>query len=107
MDFDAAFDSSHRDRSLNALRADGVPEKYVRLIEDMNKATTAAVCTPVGFTSAFEVKTGVRQGAVAGPFLFNFAVDDIMRRVAEQFPADVILTPSGRSISTGIRSHYS
>ena len=42
------------------------------------------------------VVTGVRQGAVAGPFLFNFAIDDdIMRRTVEQCPADIVLVPSG------------
>ncbi|KAK6743814.1 hypothetical protein RB195_010860 [Necator americanus] len=50
--------------------------------------------TPAGCTTPFEVVTGVRQGAVAGPFLFNFAVDDIMRRTVDQCPADIVLAPS-------------
>ena len=86
LDFEAAFDSPHRGRLLNALRADGVPGKFVRLLDDMNQRTTAAVRTPAGCTTPFEVVTGVRQGAVAGPFLFNFAIDDIMRRTVEQCP---------------------
>ncbi|KAK6743866.1 hypothetical protein RB195_010892 [Necator americanus] len=75
LDFEAAFDSPHRDRLLNALSADGVPGKFVRLLDDMNQRTTAAVRTPAGCTTPFEVVTGVRQGAVAGPFLFNFAIE--------------------------------
>ncbi|KAK6761126.1 hypothetical protein RB195_022262 [Necator americanus] len=67
-------------RLLNALRADGVPEKFVRLLDDMSQRTTAAVQTPAGCTTLFEVVTEVRQGAVAGSFSFNFAIDDIMRR---------------------------
>ncbi|KAK6763136.1 hypothetical protein RB195_023736 [Necator americanus] len=45
----------------------------------------------------FVVVTGVRQGAVAGPFLFNFDIYDTIRRTAEksQFPADIVLAPSG------------
>ncbi|KAK6741352.1 hypothetical protein RB195_009287 [Necator americanus] len=93
LDFEAAFDSPHRGRLLNALRADGVPGKFVRLLDDMNQRTTAAVRTPC--TTPFEVVTGVRQGAVAGPFLFNFAIDDIMRRTVNQCPADIVLAPSG------------
>ncbi|KAK6765297.1 hypothetical protein RB195_025287 [Necator americanus] len=50
----------------------------------MNQRTTVAVRTPAGYSTAFEVITGVRQGAVAGPFLFNFAIDDIMRRTVDQ-----------------------
>ncbi|KAK6765270.1 hypothetical protein RB195_025269 [Necator americanus] len=95
LDFEAAFDSPHRGRFLNALRADGVPRKFVRLLDDMNQRTTAAVRTPAGCTTPFEVVTGVRQGAVTGPFLFNFAIDDIMRGAVDQCPADIVLAPSG------------
>ncbi|KAK6735934.1 hypothetical protein RB195_018910 [Necator americanus] len=35
-----AFDSPHRGRLLNALRADGVPGKFVRLLDDMNQQPT-------------------------------------------------------------------
>ncbi|KAK6726473.1 hypothetical protein RB195_004664 [Necator americanus] len=90
LDFEAAFDSPHRGRLLNALSADGVPGKFVRLLDDMNQRTTAADRTPAGCTTPFEVITGIRQGAVAGPFLFNFAIDDIMRRTVDQCPADIV-----------------
>ncbi|KAK6762795.1 hypothetical protein RB195_023486 [Necator americanus] len=39
------------------------------------------------------VVIGVRQGAMAGPFLFTFATDDIMRRTVDQCPADIVLAP--------------
>ncbi|KAK6751717.1 hypothetical protein RB195_003247 [Necator americanus] len=61
----------------------------------MNLRTTAAVRTPAGCATPFEMVTGVRQWAVAGPFLFNFAIDDIMRRTVDQCPADIVLAPSG------------
>ncbi|KAK6728286.1 hypothetical protein RB195_005745 [Necator americanus] len=32
-----------------------------------------------------------------GPFLFNFAIDDIMRRTVAQCAADILLAPSGCS----------
>ncbi|KAK6762130.1 hypothetical protein RB195_023011 [Necator americanus] len=99
LDFEAAFDSSHRGRLLNAIRADRVPGKFVRLLDDMDKRTTAVVRTPAGCTTPFEVVTEVRQGAVAGPFLFNFAIDDIMRRTVDQCPADIILAPLGHPLT--------
>ncbi|KAK6762080.1 hypothetical protein RB195_022977 [Necator americanus] len=99
LDFEAAFDSPHRGRLLNALRADGVPGKFVRLLDDMNQRTTAAVRTPARCTTLFEVVTGVRQGAVAGPFLFIFAIDDIIRRTVDQCPADIILAPLGHPLT--------
>ncbi|KAK6757124.1 hypothetical protein RB195_015131 [Necator americanus] len=76
-------------------RADEVPGKFVRLLDDMNQRTTAAVRIPAGCTTPFEVVTGVRQGAVAGPFLFKFAIDDIMRRTVDQCPAHIVLAPPG------------
>ncbi|KAK6727781.1 hypothetical protein RB195_005454 [Necator americanus] len=91
MDFEAAFDPLYRGRLPNSLRANGVPEKFDRLPDDMNQRTAAAVRTPAGCTAPFEVVTGVRQGAVAGPFLFNFAIDDIMRRRVDQCPAYIVL----------------
>lgn len=98
LDFEAAFDSPDRSRLFEALRAEGVPESLVRLLVDMNRASTAVVRTAAGTTEAFEVRTGVRQGSVAGPFLFNVVVDDVMRRVADRFPAEITLYPSGRPL---------
>ncbi|KAK6755704.1 hypothetical protein RB195_014223 [Necator americanus] len=98
LDFGAAFVSPYQGRLLNALGADGVPRKFVRLL-DMNQRTTAAVRTPAGCTTPFEVVTGVRQGAVSRSFLFNFAIHDIMRRTVDQGRADIILTPSGHPVT--------
>ncbi|KAK6750422.1 hypothetical protein RB195_002416 [Necator americanus] len=95
--FGAAFDSPHRSRLLNALCADGVPGKFVSLLDDMNQTTIAAVRTPAGCTTPFEVVTGVRQRAVAGPFLFKFVIDDIMRRTIDQCTADIVL--AGRPLT--------
>ncbi|KAK6763057.1 hypothetical protein RB195_023672 [Necator americanus] len=95
LDFEATFDSPHRGRLLNALRTDGVPGKFVRLFDDINQRKTAAVRTPAGCTTPFEVVTGVRQGAVAGAFLSNFAIYDIMQRTVDHCPADIILTALG------------
>ncbi|KAK6742432.1 hypothetical protein RB195_009978 [Necator americanus] len=58
-DFEAAFGSPHRGRLLNALYACGVPGKFVRLLDDMNQRTAAAVQTLAGCTIPFKVVTGV------------------------------------------------
>ncbi|KAK6757199.1 hypothetical protein RB195_015180 [Necator americanus] len=59
LDFEAAFGSPHRGRLLNALCACGVPGKFVRLLDDMNQRTAAAVQTLAGCTTPFKVVTGV------------------------------------------------
>ncbi|KAK6756179.1 hypothetical protein RB195_014524 [Necator americanus] len=63
--------------------------------EQTNKPTR----TPAGCTTPLEVVTRVRQGVVAGPFLFNFTIEHIMRRTIDQCPADIILTPSGHPLT--------
>ncbi|KAK6748396.1 hypothetical protein RB195_001177 [Necator americanus] len=68
---------------------------FACLMTMMNQRTTTAVRTPAGCTTPFEVVTGVRQETVAGPFLFNFAIDDIMRETVDQCSADIVLAPSG------------
>ncbi|KAK6755003.1 hypothetical protein RB195_013772 [Necator americanus] len=65
LDFEAAFDSLHRDRLLKALRADGV-----RGNDNWSE-------------------TRGRAG-----FLFNFAVGDIMRRRVDQCPNNIGLALS-------------
>ncbi|KAK6751615.1 hypothetical protein RB195_003185 [Necator americanus] len=69
--FKALFDSL----LLDAFRADGIPGKSVRLINDIDRRTTAAECA-----TSFKVVTGLKEGAVAGPFLFNFAIEENMGR---------------------------
>ncbi|KAK6764459.1 hypothetical protein RB195_024687 [Necator americanus] len=68
LDFEAAFDSPHRGRPLDALCTDVTRGKLVRLLGDWSKT-------------------------VEGPFLFNFAIDDIMRS-EDQCRADIVLAPS-------------
>ncbi|KAK6761171.1 hypothetical protein RB195_022293 [Necator americanus] len=46
-----------------------------------------------------DAETVVRQEDVAGFFLFNFAVDDIMQRAVEQCPANVILASFARLLA--------
>ncbi|KAK6742501.1 hypothetical protein RB195_010019 [Necator americanus] len=48
-----ASDSPHRGRIFNELRANGVPGKFIRLIEDINRRT------PAGFSS--QTKRGSRS----------------------------------------------
>ncbi|KAK6744420.1 hypothetical protein RB195_011243 [Necator americanus] len=50
LDFKAAFDSPHRGRFLQ----DGVPGKFVCLLDDMNQRTSAAVRIPARYTTPHE-----------------------------------------------------
>ncbi|KAK6749784.1 hypothetical protein RB195_002034 [Necator americanus] len=63
----------------------------------MHQRAAALVRTPAECAKPFEVVTGVTQGA--RPFLFNFAIDDVMRRIVDQCPADIIPVPSGHPLT--------
>ncbi|KAK6763870.1 hypothetical protein RB195_024268 [Necator americanus] len=58
----------------------------------MNQGTTAAVRTPTGCTTPFEVVTGVRQGAVAEPFLLNFATDEMRHDINMSYSKPITFT---------------
>ncbi|KAK6735889.1 hypothetical protein RB195_018881 [Necator americanus] len=68
-------------------------EKCLRMLHRQLKYDKEQLLRSEHQLDLFEVETGLRRGAEAGRFLFNFAVDDIM-----QCPADVILAPSARPL---------
>ena len=64
------------------LRSYGVPQQLVEIIEDLYVGTWYHVRTTEGTSQDFEVKTGVRQGCVLSPILFNCFMDRILKEVA-------------------------
>ena len=79
IDFRKAFDSVHRGILMKILRAYGIPDKLVDLIEKTYTDTLAKVMTPEGLTEAFRILAGVLQGDTLAPYLFIIVVDYIMR----------------------------
>ena len=79
IDFKKAFDSTHRGKLLDILRAYGIPEKLVQAISATYSKTRAKVCSPDGETEYFEILAGVLQGDTLAPFLFIAALDYALR----------------------------
>ena len=79
IDFRKAFDSVHRGILMKILRAYGIPDKLVDLIERTYTDTLAKVMTPEGLTEAFRILAGVLQGDTLAPYLFIIVIDYIMR----------------------------
>ncbi|MFH4984755.1 hypothetical protein AB6A40_011464, partial [Gnathostoma spinigerum] len=98
LDFACAFDSPCHERIYD-LRADGVPSKIIHLIKDMNSNTTVTVRTRAGTSRKFLVDTGVRQGSVLGPMLFNYVIDEVMRRATQDYVSNILLYPAEKELT--------
>jgi hypothetical protein len=79
IDFRKAFDTIHRGKLIEILRAYGVPNKMVEAIEATYSETWAKVRTADGVTEAFQILAGVLQGDTLAPFLFIVALDYALR----------------------------
>ena len=83
IDFKKAFDTVHRGKMLDILRAYGVPERLVSAIGHTYQQTRAHVTSPDGITKDFEIQAGVLQGDTLTPFLFIIVLDHVLRKALE------------------------
>ena len=83
VDLTKAYDSVDRSALVAVLRSYGVPHQLVDIIQGLYCGTWCRVRTADGMSEAFEVQSGVRQGCVLSPLLFNCFMDRILREVTE------------------------
>ena len=74
VDFAAAFDSVHRVSIWNVLRKCGIPTLITDIITSMYSRANSCVRTKSGCSAPFPISTGVRQGCVLSPLLFNLVL---------------------------------
>jgi hypothetical protein len=79
IDFKAAFDSIDRTALFRVLKADGLPSKLVALIQTLYANTKCQIRAYGGLSDRFCIKSGVRQGALLSPLLFNILIDWVLR----------------------------
>ena len=79
VDLIKAYDSVDRAALIAVLRSYGVPNQLVNLVGELYTETKCCVRTAEGTSEAFEVKTGVRQGCILSPLLFNCFLDRIVK----------------------------
>ena len=84
IDLKKAFDSVHRESLWEILRLRGIPTKIIDLISSLYTGTESAVKCGGGISSFFPVNSGVRQGCVLAPTLFNTCMDWILGRAVSQ-----------------------
>ena len=58
-----------------------VPTKIVNIMKSMYDGSESCVRVSQGHTDFFNVDSGVRQGDLLSPLLFNIVLDFVMRRI--------------------------
>ncbi|BHF83345.1 hypothetical protein SprV_0802648900 [Sparganum proliferum] len=84
IDFAAAFDSVHRESLWRIMALDGVPEKIIAMIKAYYRSTTTRVLVRNNLSQPFGIRSGVRQGCILSPILFNYAIDWILGRALRE-----------------------
>ena len=86
IDLEKAFDRVPRAEVWNCLRLRNVPEKLIRVVQDMCWGTTTQIRTTAGLSEAFNVTVGVHQGSAVSPFLFAVVMDCVTETVRKEAP---------------------
>ena len=81
IDFKAAFESVSRDSLWKILQIYGVPQELSVLVRQLYTDTRSAVRLASSLSEEFTIETGVKQGCVIAPDLFNCVIDHLMRRL--------------------------
>ncbi|BHF82698.1 hypothetical protein SprV_0802583700 [Sparganum proliferum] len=84
IDFAAAFDSVHRGFIWRIMALDGVPAKIIVMIKACYRSPTATVLVRNNLSQPFGIRSGVRQGCILSPILFNYAIYWILGRALRE-----------------------
>ncbi|XP_068211713.1 uncharacterized protein [Palaemon carinicauda] len=86
------------------MRENGVPEKYVRITQDMYERVEANVESSIGLIESFPVNVGLQQGSALSSYLFHLVMDVVTQGIRDQpplcmlFADDVILCSTRREV---------
>lgn len=80
IDFEKAFDTLNHASIWNALECKGVPTKLIALIKGLYENATCRILHENQLSNKINICSGVRQGCVLSPLLFNCVLDVIMHR---------------------------
>ena len=84
MDLEKAYDRVDRNGMWEVLRQYGVSGKLLQAVKSLYVNSRACVRVGSEVSESFEVHTGLRQGCVMSPWLFNIYMDGVVKEVSER-----------------------
>jgi hypothetical protein len=88
IDLTKAYNWVNRDALWRILRVYQVPSKIVELLEDLHTGMLAVVRLGEDLGQEFLVGSGVRQGYIVAPLLFNVFLDFVVKQALASMPPD-------------------
>ena len=90
IDLEKAYDRVPREEIWRTTRERLVPEKYVKLVQDMYTGCRTMVRTVAGESSKFNVEVGLHQGSALSPYLFLILMDVLTERARTEAPESML-----------------
>ena len=90
IDLEKAYDRVPREEIWRTMRERLVPEKDVKLVQDMYIGCRTKVRTVAGESSKFNVEVGLHHGSALSPYLFLILMDVLTERVRKEAPVSML-----------------
>ena len=90
IDLEKAYDRVPREEIWRTMMERLVPEKYVKLVQDMYTGCRTMVRTVAGESSKLNVEVGLHQGSALSPYLFLILMDVLTEKVRTEAPESML-----------------
>ncbi|KAI8516668.1 hypothetical protein Bbelb_052490 [Branchiostoma belcheri] len=91
IDLTKAFDSLNREALWKILKRFGCPDKFITILRLLHDQMTAKVLCNGSETESFTIKTGVKQGCILAPTIFDIYLLAVLILIKDRLPPGVTI----------------